>query len=358
MSNFYTDDKKTALEAVSDAQRIAFAPFTFQATIALQDLGILMAIDQSPQNCLRVEELHQQTGLSHYGIKVLLDAGLSIGLVYLKDELYHLTKTAQFILHDKMTQVNLEFTRDFCYQGLSLLKESVKTGRPMGMSEYGDGDTLYPYLSSLPEPAKSSWFNFDHFYSDKAFSEALPKVFEHKPKLLLDIGGNTGKWAIQCTHYDADVQIRVLDLPIQLAVMREHVATEGMSDRIKGISVDMLDPAQMLPEGADAIWMSQFLDCFAEDEILTILRKTANVMGPDTRLYILELFWDRQMYEAAAYSLNCTSLYFTCFANGSSRMYHSKELLRIVQQAGLALVEDQDNIGIGHTLLVCKRTSP
>jgi ubiquinone/menaquinone biosynthesis C-methylase UbiE len=355
MSSFYTDDRKTALEAISDAQRIAFAPFTFQATVALRDLGILAAIDASPDKGLGIEALQQQTGLSRYGIQVLLDAGLSIGLVYLKDEVYHLTKTAHFILHDKMTQVNLEFSRDFCYLGLSRLTDSVKTGRPMGLSEYGEGDTLYPYLSSLPEPAKSSWFNFDHFYSDKAFTEALPRVFARKPQLLLDIGGNTGKWAIQCARHDADVRIKVLDLPIQLAVMRENVAAEGLSDRIEGVSVDMLDPQQILPEGADAIWMSQFLDCFGEDEILTILRNSVKVMGAQTRLYILELLWDRQMFEAAAYSLNCTSLYFTCFANGSSRMYHSRDLLRLVEQAGLSLVEEQDNLGVGHTLLVCKR---
>ncbi|MEW7987431.1 MAG: methyltransferase [Candidatus Thiodiazotropha sp.] len=355
MSSFYKEDRKTALEAISDAQRIAFAPFTFQATIALRDLGILTAIDESQDKCLGVEEVQRQTGLSRYGIKVLLDAGLSIGLVYLKGDLYYLTKTAYFILHDEMTRVNLEFTRDFCYQSLSMLKESVETGRPMGLREYGDGDTLYPYLSILPEPARSSWFNFDHFYSDKAFSEALPKVFEYKPKLILDIGGNTGKWAILCARYDENVQIKVLDLPVQLAVMRQNVATEGLSDRIEGVSVNMLDPSQVLQEGADAIWMSQFLDCFAEDEILTILKNTAKVMTTDTRLYILELLWDRQMHEAAAFSLNCTTLYFTCFANGSSRMYHSKELLQIVEQAGLRLIEEEDNVGIGHTLLVCMR---
>jgi ubiquinone/menaquinone biosynthesis C-methylase UbiE len=355
MSGFYTEDRKTALEAISDAQRIAFAPFTFQATIALRDLGILKAIDESRERCLSLEQMQKQISLSRYGIQVLLDAGLSIGLLYLKDHLYYLTKTAHFILHDEMTRVNLEFTRDFCYQGLSMLKQSVETGRPMGLREYGEGDTLYPYLSNLPEPAKSSWFNFDHFYSDKAFIETLPKVFEHKPKLLLDIGGNTGKWAILCAHYDEDVQIKVLDLPIQLAVMRQNVTTEGLRGRIEGVTVNMLDPSQVLPEGADAIWMSQFLDCFAEDEILTILRNTAKVMTPDTRLYILELLWDRQMHEAAAYSLNCTTLYFTCFANGSSRMYHSKELLKIIEKAGLRLIEERDNVGIGHTLLVCKR---
>lgn len=354
MSSFYQEDKKTALEAISDAQRIAFAPFTFQATVALRDLGLLDAIDQRPDTGATVKELQQQTDLSTYGIKVLLDAGLSIGLMFLDDTHYRLTKTGRFILHDKMTQVNFDFTRDFCYQGLAQLKESVRTGKPQGLPIYGEGDTLYPYLSSLPEPAKSSWFNFDHHYSDNAFPRALPIVFAREPALLLDIGGNTGKWAIQCANYNTEVNIKVLDLPPQLAVMAENAAAEGLSERIEGIAVNMLDPEQVIPQHADAIWMSQFLDCFSEAQISIILKNVVKAMGPNSRFYILETFLDRQNFEAATYSLSCTSLYFTCFANGTSKMYHAKDLLVLLQEAGLKVVQDIDNIGISHTLLVCK----
>lgn len=80
-------------------------------------------------------------------------------------------------------------------------------------------------------------------------------------------------------------------------------------------------------------------------------------MHTDSRLYILELFWDRQQYDAVAFSINCTSLYFTCMANGNSRMYHSKDLLKLIHQAGLVVVEDHDHIGAGHTLLGCQLRS-
>ncbi|MGS0730468.1 SAM-dependent methyltransferase, partial [Shewanella sp. 0m-11] len=45
---------------------------------------------------------------------------------------------------------------------------------------------------------------------------------------------------------------------------------------------------------------------------------------------------------------------FTAIANGNSRMYHSKTLLKLISQAGLFVDEDIDNIGLGHTLLRCK----
>ena len=71
-------------------------------------------------------------------------------------------------------------------------------------------------------------------------------------------------------------------------------------------------------------------------------------MDSNTVLYIIELFWDRQKYDAARFSLNATSLYFTCIANGKSRMYHSGDMKALVQQAGLIVEQDTDNIGEGN----------
>lgn len=41
---------KSVLEAKFEAQKIAFAPISFQATKALRDLGILAEIDQAKEN--------------------------------------------------------------------------------------------------------------------------------------------------------------------------------------------------------------------------------------------------------------------------------------------------------------------
>jgi hypothetical protein len=101
--------------------------------------------------------------------------------------------------------------------------------------------------------------------------------------------------------------------------------------------------------------MSQFLDCFSKDQILSILKRAARAIDKGSYVYILELFWDRQKYEASTYSLNATSLYFTCIANGNSRMYHSEDFMDIVKQAGLAIESITDDLGISHTLLKCRK---
>ena len=76
-------------------------------------------------------------------------------------------------------------------------------------------------------------------------------------------------------------------------------------------------------------------------------------LPPGGRVWILELFWNRQRFEAAAFSLQQTSLYFSCVANGNSQMYDSSVFLGLVERAGLQVTTLTDGIGGYHTLVEC-----
>ncbi|ABZ77139.1 O-methyltransferase, putative [Shewanella halifaxensis HAW-EB4] len=344
----------SAFDAKFEAQKIAFAPISFQVARCLLKFNLLQLISESGEKGCSLNSLAQQSELSEYAVGVLVDMGLSMGLLYLNEDTYVLDKIGHFLLHDDMAKTNLNFTHDVCYQGLFELEASLIEGKPKGLSSLGDWPTIYPGLSQLPDEIKKSWFEFDHYYSDHAFESLLPLIFQAKPKHIVDVGGNTGKWALACTGYDNQVQITIMDLPGQLKVAMENAMTAGVSERVQAYATDLLDENKPFCEGGDLYWMSQFLDCFSEAEILSILKRAASVMKPGSELCILETFWDRQPFEAGAYCVNATSLYFTAIANGNSRMYHSKTLLTLISQAGLFVDEDIDNIGLGHTLLRCK----
>lgn len=349
--SWYEKDALTALQAKEQAQKLAFAPIAFQAARSLDALGILSVLDTAAEG-LDTAAIANHCGVSEYGVAVLLDMGLSAQIVTQDSERrYHLARLGQFLLHDGMTRANMDFTADVCYSAMPHLNDALRTGKPAGLKVFGDWPTLYEGLSQLPEKALESWLNFDHFYSDRAFPLLLEKVLGQRPAHVIDIGGNTGKWARQCCDYDEQVQITIVDLPgqIDLALSNAHAA--GHADRIHGHPMDILDPGQTLPTHGDVWWMSQFLDCFSPLEILGILRRVREAMPADASVYILELFWDRQDFEAAAYSLNATSLYFTCLANGNSRFYRSDDFLEIVEQAGFSVAEQVNGIGLGHTLL-------
>ena len=119
-------DELSALEAISEAQKIDFAPFLFQAAWALRELGVLSILDENAEEGLPVEKLSEKLGIDAYGISVLLDMGLSGKLVIKNDDNYFLDKVGHFILNDKMTRVNMNFTQHVCYQPISFIVESIR----------------------------------------------------------------------------------------------------------------------------------------------------------------------------------------------------------------------------------------
>lgn len=350
----YTKEHLSARDAQRLAEYIAFGPVIFQVSRLMVKFGILEMLRNSDKG-MTVEEVTKETGMSEYAVKCLLEASLTIGTVLVDkdDDRYQLSKTGWFLLNDPATRVNIDFNHDVNYLGFFHLEEALKEGKPAGLKALGDWPTIYEGLSELKPQVQRSWFNFDHFYSDSSFDQALEIVFAKKPRTLLDVGGNTGRWAMRCVNHDEEVEVTILDLPQQIDMMKR--ATRGLpgAQRIHGIGMNLLDPNNQFPvdQHYDAIWMSQFLDCFSENEVVSILKRAAQIMDKESRLFIMETLWDRQKYEPAAFCLTQISLYFTAMANGNSKMFHSDDLIRLIHAAGLEVETIHDNLGQGHSVL-------
>lgn len=350
----YDKDSLSALEAISAAQWLAFAPLAFQATATMRDRGVLAALAQcDPGRGMSIEEVAQVTSLPVYAVRVLLEAGLGLRIVWRCDGHFHIGKLGRFLLDDEMTRVNFDFSRDVCYQAAKHLDQSLSEGQPSGLKEIGPWSTLYEGLSAMPEPARSSWHAFDHFYSDLAFPDVCARLSEAPPRRLLDIGCNTGRWAQFCLTRLPELSVGLVDLQPQLDRAAARLAESDLVSRVTAYPVDVLADGAALPHGYDMIWMSQFLDCFSEEQIVNILRMARDALAPGGRIWVLELFWDRQRFEAAAFSLQQTSLYFSCVANGNSQMYDSEVFLSLVRRAGLEIDCLTDGVGGYHTLIEC-----
>lgn len=355
MHNFFkNNDTKTALEAQYEAQKIAFAPIVFQVARSMRDLGILETLYTHDKVGLTIDEIAKNTDISTYGAKTLLETSLSADIVKINNDKYHLTKTGYFLLKDKMTRINMDYNHDVNYQGLFYLDEAIKNEKASGLKVFGNWETIYPALSSLPEKAQNSWFAFDHYYSDTAFEEAIQILLKNKPEKILDIGGNTGKFAIKLAQTDANTHITILDLPEQINLAQENIKHAQLEKQIDFIGLNVLDHTQKIPTGYDIIWMSQFLDCFKEEDIIQLLKRVKESMHEDTYIYIMEPLWDKQRFETSAYCIINTSPYFTTMANGYSKMFNATDMIDYINKAGLRVVEEIDNIGICQSILICK----
>jgi SAM-dependent methyltransferase len=340
---------QTALEAQAAALRLAFGPVVFQCVRIAWKSGLLSSLEQSAG--MDVATLTKRHDLSEYAVSVLLETCLSAQVVAYDGEKYTLTKVGYFVLHDPMSKINFDFMHDVCYLGLHALEESLRQKKPLGLKTLGNWPTLYEGLTQLPEPAKSSWYAFDHLYSDSAFASILPLVLGSAPQRLLDIGANTGKWALRCLSHAPDVQVTLVDLPRQLDVARSNLDAAGLGARAHYAPMDILDESVPFPPGQDVVWMSQFLSCFSMQQIRSIFRRARAALAPNARIHVLDTFWDRQQHEISAYCLINSSPYFTAIASGNSKMYQSRDYIRCADAEGLSLIDIRDGFGICHSLL-------
>ncbi|MGD9553740.1 MAG: methyltransferase [Arcobacteraceae bacterium] len=353
MKQFFTKNNQlTALEAQYEAQKIAFAPIIFQVARTMRDLKILQILSEYKQG-LSYEELAQKTKLSKYSVQVLCETALSANIILIEEEKLFLTKIGFFLNSDKMTQANMNYNHHVNYLGLFYLDESIKNEKAEGLKVFGEWETIYPALSSLPNKAKQSWFEFDHLYSDSGFPKAIEILNALKPHSLLDIGGNTGKFAMQFAKENPQTHITIMDLPQQVKLAKQNIYENNISN-ISTYEANILLEETIVPSGFDIIWMSQFLDCFKEEQIVNILLKIKHSMDENAQICIMEPFWDRQQNETAAFCVINTSPYFTAMANGYSKMFKYEDFEKLLKKANLEVIKIIDNIGLCQTIIQCK----
>jgi capsule polysaccharide modification protein KpsS len=97
------------------------------------------------------------------------------------------------------------------------------------------------------------------------------------------------------------------------------------------------------------------LDCFSKEDILSLLKRANESIDINGKVYINEPFWDRQSHNIGSYILINTSPYFAALANGKSKMYRASEMKKLVEDAGMKVVEEINNLGFGHTLMICEK---
>lgn len=351
------DLPSSALCAIEQANRLACSPFVFQAAYCLREFGIFDFLDRAKEPVsLELLQKSVPQKLSLYALKVLTELGVAFDLLSVKDDKYSITKESRFLINDPMTRANFDFAHDVCYAGLDELKDALIDGKPDGLKTlYAGVKTIYPVISKLPEPAKTSWFKFDHFYSDVSYDASLPVVFADHPAHICDIGGNTGKFALKCCHYDENVRVTIFDLPEQCAIARQNAEDAGFESRIDTYPVDLLEQKPLPKVPSDIWWMSQFLDCFSENQVVSILHRVSDAMNDAARIYILEPLIGEQPFEIGNACLAAFSLYFTALANGTSKFYSLADFKRFAEQTHLVIESVHHGLGTGHSLLVLKR---
>lgn len=357
-------DFPTATNAAAarlEAQRIAFAPVVFQVVQVIRREGVLRTLVEA-RDWVAQTELGTESGLSDYALTVLLETACAAGVVEREDFVgaasgavrWRATLTGRVIERDPLVRINMDFIGDVCYRSLSHLREALRSGQPSGLTELGPWKTFYEGMAAMPEPARTSWFNYDHYYSDSAFPEALDALDSCGTMQVADVGANTGRFAVAYLKRFPDRRITLCDLPQQLELAQATLRGEELLGRVDFHPCDLLDEQASLPSGPlapDAYWMSQFLCCFSEAQLVNVLSRASQTLCSEGSIFVLDTFWDAQRHDVASYCLINTSPYFSTVANGNSRMYRLDVLTLLAAKAGLEPRQTWHHLGQCHTLV-------
>ena len=244
----FSREQYNARQAQELAHLYSWGPVVFQVSRLMIKYGILELLNEHRDGQTQ-GEIAQAAGLSDYAAKCLLEAALTLHIVLIDPETdrYTLAKTGWFLLRDQMIRADIDFNHDVNYEGWFVPDKALEEGRPAGLKHFGDWPTIYAGLSSLPQDVQKSWFGFDHYYSDHSFIEALALIDERKPLHLLDVGGNTGRFAMRCVQYSPNIEVTICDLPQQIGLMQQATAGKQGAERIHGVGMNILDESDAFP---------------------------------------------------------------------------------------------------------------
>jgi predicted O-methyltransferase YrrM len=128
-------------------------------------------------------------------------------------------------------------------------------------------------------------------------------------KLLLDIGGGSGIYAIALLQKFPQLRAIIWDRPEVLKVALEYAADYGVADRLTCMSGDMF--ADPMPIEVDVMFLSNILHDWDVPECRTILKRCFDALPMGGRVVIHDVFLDDDLggplnlalYSAALFSL-------------------------------------------------------
>jgi SAM-dependent methyltransferase len=103
---------------------------------------------------------------------------------------------------------------------------------------------------------------------------------------MLDIGGNSGEFALQVCRQNPLIKTMVFDLPVVCDIGREYMDTQTEGQRVNFIKGNAFsDP---LPGGFDMISFKSMLHDWPEHEAKQLIKKAGQALEPGGRLLIFE----------------------------------------------------------------------
>jgi hypothetical protein len=251
-----------------------------QALAFALTIGLFDRLEEGP---LTREGIGEAFGLAPRVLPALLAFLASNGLVARRDDgAFANTPAASAFLVRRSPRY--AGGRGLLFQGffpaIAHLPESLATGRPW------TPDGQHDMFSSF-SAEEQRWFAEGMYANAVHGGRSLAEVVDFSGfRSLLDVGGNSGGYAIALAHANPGLRATIFDLEAVRELAQERIAAAGLPDRGGFVAGSFF--ADELPRGHDVVLLSSILHDWDDGDCMAILGRCHRAMEPGGTIVVAE----------------------------------------------------------------------
>jgi len=245
------------------------------------DLEIFNIIDKHKH--MTHKKLSEYCNFDQRGTRLLLDACVSIGLLYKKNEYYENTSESSFFL---VKESPGDLSKAICYNrdvypAWGKLKKFVQTGKPVEK----------PALHLGFDRDRTRTFVLSMHYKAKGIAQiVLPYLDLSNCDKVLDVGGGPGTYSVLLSQKYPEAEFTVIDLPDVVSIASELIKEQRADSSVATLAGDyhIID----FPQQNDAVLFFGMLHQESEEDIIKLLTKGYSSLNDGGKIYILDMMTD------------------------------------------------------------------
>jgi hypothetical protein len=263
------------------------------------DLGIIDLLEN--RGAVPQLQLFKNRGCDAAGARFLTEVLTKAGAFRIADECLELTAEFRAALkYRELLQTKLQFAElvatDFFSRLPQLLSSSEEFMSAAKLFELFDYSRCYDITPQNCLQA-SRWMKLTTMLTRYEAPVCCEYFDFNQHQSMLDLGGNSGEFAVQVCRRAPAIQATVADLPVVCHVGERHVAAFAESSRIEFQPLHFVNDA--LPTGHDLITCKSVLHDWPDDLTETIIRKCFDALTAHGRLVIFE----RQQWDVSEHAM-------------------------------------------------------
>jgi len=272
---------------------------------------------------LEAIELCRRLRCSARGLTILLDALVSLRLLDKSGQRYSIPPGLNDLLgpDGAASVLGMAQHQANCLRRWAELARVVKSGQPADVpasvrGEAGDQRAFIQAMHNVSAPV-----------AGQVIKAVRPLKFDH----LLDVGGASGTWTTAFLRACPSARATLFDLPQVIPMARRRLSVAGLLKRVKLVPGDFLK--DMLPSGADLVWVSAIAHQNSRPQNRTLFAKVLQALKPGGRIAIRDVLMDKNRTRPVAGALFAVNMLVATQGGGT---FTFDELAEDLERSGFA----------------------